>query len=618
MIPASCLILARCALLVCGALCIAFSNAHAARIALVMGNDNYHFVSKLRKAGNDAEAMAIELRAAGFDVSLHRDLDYRGMIKATESLYGKIQGGDEVVVFFAGHGLQIKSGNYILPIDIEANTESAVEKTSYSLNDLSERLEATKAGFSLVMIDACRDNPLKSRGRSVGAERGLSPPDPAIGQMIVYSASRGEQALDRLTDSDTNPNSVFTREFIARMRKPGVKVDELVRETQVSVEKLASSVGHKQRPALYNEARGSFYFFGPTTVVTPAPTVNSVAMYEAQREDRFWEDAKVTANRDGFNAYLEQYPNGRYASLARANINRLSGSMTETSSSPVQGASAVVRAPPLKEPGTPVPSITLTSVVAKPNSQPSPSSATVPILAPATEKTAVPAAIPTSEPSLLASAPKALTTRPVEVAAIPAAAAPEVAREIPTVTKSSFTLPNGDRYEGQVVGVTRTGVGSYIFANGDRYDGDFVNDQFQGHGIFRAASGEVFEGDFEHGLKNGQGIYRFVNGDQYEGKFVKNIFTGKGVIKLANGDRYEGEILNGVKHGQGIHFFANKDRYEGGFVAGMQDGIGTHYYSNGDKYQGGFKGGVRHGKGTYRFASGLEKATEFNNGIEKE
>jgi uncharacterized caspase-like protein len=227
----------------------------------VIGNDAYQNVSKLEKAGNDATAMARELRAAGFEVSLRRDLDYRNMVKAVDSFAGSITGGDQVVVFFAGHGVQIKAGSYLLPTDIEATNESQVEKTSYALSDLTDKLAEAKASFSLVMVDACRNNPLKSEGRSIGASRGLSAIEPPKGQMVVFSASKGQQALDRLSDYESNPNGVFTREFIKHMKQPGVSIDDVVRRMQDSVETLARDVGHDQRPAIYNEARGNFYFF---------------------------------------------------------------------------------------------------------------------------------------------------------------------------------------------------------------------------------------------------------------------------------------------------------------------------------------------------------------------
>ena len=289
----------------------------AKRIALVMGNDNYTSVSKLQKAGNDATAMARELKNAGFTVQLHRDLNYRGMVRAVEAFTNNITGGDEVVVFFAGHGVQIRNGSYLLPTDIEANSESEVEKTAYELLALTDKISEAKPAFSLVMVDACRDNPLKSKGRNIGNARGLSAIEPPKGQIVVYSASRGQQALDRLSDKDPNPNGVFTREFITQMQKPGVRIEDIMRSVQDSVETLAKSVSHEQRPAVYNEARGNFYFFGPTTVqVTPAqqkPDANALEL-------ALWDGVKNAITIAEVQAYLNRFPEGFFAELARARI----------------------------------------------------------------------------------------------------------------------------------------------------------------------------------------------------------------------------------------------------------------------------------------------------------
>ncbi len=255
-------------------------QVQAKRVALVIGNDNYISVSKLQKAGNDATAMARELKNAGFAVQLHQNLNYRATVRAVESFTYGIQGGDEVVVFYAGHGVQIKNGSYLLPTDIEVNSESEVEKTAYDLLTLTEKLAEAKPAFSLVIVDACRDNPLKSKGRSIGNARGLSAIEAPKGQMIVYSASRGQQALDRLLEKDPNPNSVFTRELISRMKTPGVKIEDLMRDVQNSVEELAKSVKHEQRPAIYNETRGNFYFYndGVNLQASPAYTSPVTAM----------------------------------------------------------------------------------------------------------------------------------------------------------------------------------------------------------------------------------------------------------------------------------------------------------------------------------------------------
>ena len=311
---------------------------HAKRLALVMGNDNYTSVTKLQKAGNDATAMARELKAAGFAVQLHKDLNYRGMVKAVEVFANSITGGDEVVVFFAGHGVQIRNGSYLLPIDIEASSESEVEKTAYELNALSDKISEAKPGFSLLMVDACRDNPLKAKGRNIGSVRGLSAFEPAKGQMVVYSASRGQQALDRLNNKDANPNSVFTRELIARMKQPGLKIEDLMRQVQDAVESLAKTVHHEQRPAVYNEARGHFYFFGPSGNPAATAVPASASAPNTVTDAEFWTDTKLAGNREAFEAYLEKYPQGQFIGLAKAYLSKLQEGQAPTTQAPLVSA----------------------------------------------------------------------------------------------------------------------------------------------------------------------------------------------------------------------------------------------------------------------------------------
>ena len=294
-------------------------SAYAKRVALVIGNDNYQYVGKLEKAGNDAVAMGRELTAAGFSVRVEKNVSYRTLIKAVNSFASEIAKGDEVVFFYAGHGVQIKAGSYILPVDIEAESEAEVEKTALGLDELIGILGEGQAAYALIIVDACRDNPLKSRSRSFSGTRGLTPVEPVKGQLVVYSAARGQQALDRLSSSDKNPNGIFTREFISRMRQPGIRIQELARDVQEAVEGLAKSVEHEQRPAIYDESRGDFYFYP----ARPGLQVSNVK--DDGREDEFWRDTKETGNADAFSAYLEKYPNGRYVALAKANIARISG-----------------------------------------------------------------------------------------------------------------------------------------------------------------------------------------------------------------------------------------------------------------------------------------------------
>jgi hypothetical protein len=100
------------------------------------------------------------------------------------------------------------------------------------------------------------------------------------------------------------------------MRKPGMRIEELVRDVQDAVESLAKTVRHDQRPALYNEARGNFYFYGPTAVQIVPPVYAARVLSEEQKEEKFWDDTKAAGNKEAYEAYLESYPKGRYVSLA--------------------------------------------------------------------------------------------------------------------------------------------------------------------------------------------------------------------------------------------------------------------------------------------------------------
>ena len=137
--------------------------------------------------------MARELKAAGFDVELQLDANYRKMSKTIDAFVSRISGGDQVVVFYAGHGVQIKSGNYLLPTDLEKGTENEIERFSYSLDDLTARLSEARASFSLVIIDACRNNPIAVAKRSVGASRGLSPVEPPKGKWLYFLQVAGKR-----------------------------------------------------------------------------------------------------------------------------------------------------------------------------------------------------------------------------------------------------------------------------------------------------------------------------------------------------------------------------------------------------------------------------------------
>jgi len=231
----------------------------ANRRALVIGNDNYKSVTKLINAREDAKAIAASLQQVGYQVTLKTDLNEREMKAVLRTFKSQVEGGDEVLFFYAGHGVQIGAANYLLPIDISGENAEQVKDEAIQLQRVLDDLTERKAKFSLAIIDACRDNPFKTAGRDLGG-RGLSPTSAATGQMVIFSAGTGQQALDTLGPKDKNKNGLFTRVFLQEMQKPGISIDRVVRNVRTEVVGLAKSVGHEQVPAIYDQVVGDFYF----------------------------------------------------------------------------------------------------------------------------------------------------------------------------------------------------------------------------------------------------------------------------------------------------------------------------------------------------------------------
>ena len=258
--------------------CLAFSLAvmmvacvslHAApalagkRVALVIGNNDYENVPALKKAVNDAGAISQELAKLGFDVVSAENVGRRAMSRALVELEGKIETGDTALIYFAGHGFAVDGTNYLLPVDVpEAGPgeEGLVRDASFAATGLSDRLQEKGAATVILILDACRDNPFAIKGkRSMGLTRGLSRMDPAEGMFVLFSAGQGQSALDRLSETGENPNSVFTRTLLKEMEQPGQSMVQIAKRTQSKVKELAAKVDHVQVPAYYDQIVGDLY-----------------------------------------------------------------------------------------------------------------------------------------------------------------------------------------------------------------------------------------------------------------------------------------------------------------------------------------------------------------------
>lgn len=287
------------------------------RLALVIGNDGYRKVTPLENARNDARLMTATLKKAGFDVTQLADLGRDAMWGAIDTFKNRIQKGDEVVFYYAGHGVQINSNQLLLPIDIAAVNDSQVQRDGVSLVEVQDALK--DARFALLVVDACRDNPFPKTGtRSIGeGTRGLIPPEPVTGQIIMMSAGRNQRALDSVP-GESQGNGLFTWELTQVMQTPGVEIREALERVKNRVDDRAKAVGHEQRPGMVSDLRGNFYFFGPTTV-----QIQQGGNASADPETQTWTTAERVNSISGYQAYLDAYPGGRYAVAAKIALDSL-------------------------------------------------------------------------------------------------------------------------------------------------------------------------------------------------------------------------------------------------------------------------------------------------------
>ncbi len=306
------------------------------RVALVIGNNTYQSLPKLEKAVNDANSVAAELRKVGFEVQAFNNVGQKKMNQAINEFVQSVSGGGVGVFFYAGHGVQIDNQNYLIPVDMDPPRDPAdVGDQAVSVPRLQDKLADAKAKYTLLVLDACRNNPLpKKAGRSIGATRGLAMTNSPSGQTVLFSAGANQEALDSLDSNDNNPNGLFTREFLPMISQPGVSSTEALRKTRSIVKQKAKSVGHDQDPAMYDQSDGDFYFVaGPSPSQTLAPSPPSAkgsattvvqAVDPKAVELSFWDSIKDSKQAEDYKDYLSKYPNGQFASLASRRVAALS------------------------------------------------------------------------------------------------------------------------------------------------------------------------------------------------------------------------------------------------------------------------------------------------------
>ncbi len=233
--------------------------AQARSLALVIGNDGYANVTALKTAVSDARAVGDQLERMGFIVRRALNVDQRAMSRALAAFDAELQPGDRAFFFYAGHGFEISGANYLLPTDVPAahiNEVDLVRDASFSVERVIDNIRERGARVTILVLDACRDNPFAGRARAGATPGGLARVDAPEGVFVLMSAGAKQEAIDRLSDNDGEKNSVFTRTFLREIAKPGRTLVQIAKATQIEVKALAATVGYEQTPAYYDEVVG--------------------------------------------------------------------------------------------------------------------------------------------------------------------------------------------------------------------------------------------------------------------------------------------------------------------------------------------------------------------------
>jgi hypothetical protein len=240
-------------------LLVVAAPAHAEkRVALVIGNNDYKNVPKLQKAVNDARTMGETLKQLGFSVMVAENQNRQAFSETLLAFDKAVGPGDTAFFFYAGHGFEIAGQNFLLPTDVPAASEGQeelVRDASVLADRVIERLQNKKVRTAILVFDACRNNPFERSGtRAVAGGGGLAPmtqlPE---GVFSVFSAGPRQTALDRLSNDDANPNSVFTRTFAKELLTPGENLVQVAQHTRRLVAEMAETVSHKQIPVYFDQ-----------------------------------------------------------------------------------------------------------------------------------------------------------------------------------------------------------------------------------------------------------------------------------------------------------------------------------------------------------------------------
>ena len=314
------------------------------RVALVIGNGSYKD-APLANPVNDARAVQAALKDSGFTVIYRENIDQRGMLAALREFGDQLRGGGASSVgtglfYYAGHGMQIKGRNYLIPVGSNVEREDEVAYSAVDAQAVLDKMEAAGNATNIMILDACRNNPFIRASRS-GAV-GLAQMDAPVGTLVAFATSPGNVASD-----GAGQNGLYTQHLLTAMRLPGIKLEDVFKQVRANVRRDSQN---KQVPWESTSLEGDFYFKAPAA----APSSGEAL------ETAMWDAVKNSTQPLEVRIYLNRYPQGRFAAVAQARLKQLE-STTAAAALPAVTVAVVAAATPLVKP---------TAVAASPQTKP--------------------------------------------------------------------------------------------------------------------------------------------------------------------------------------------------------------------------------------------------------
>ena len=283
-------------------------EAQGRRVALVIGNSEYVHAPTLKNPRNDAADLAASLEGLGFDVTKGIDLDKPTMERVIRDFAGHIAGASAALLFYAGHGLQVSGQNYLVPVDAKLSTAAALDFELIPLDLVHKTLER-EARTNILILDACRDNPLARNlarafgTRSIPIGRGLAGMESGEGSLIAFSTQPGNVALD-----GEGRNSPFAKALLAHIAVPGDDLQTILINVRNDV---MAQTEHRQIPWEHSALTARFFFSEPK------------AALDQQNDIAAWNAVKDSADPAVLRTYLQKFPVGHFAAVARNLITAL-------------------------------------------------------------------------------------------------------------------------------------------------------------------------------------------------------------------------------------------------------------------------------------------------------